>query len=609
MSPQENSRVEYLPLSRRGTDGTEFGAKESPHISSTLEKFAFMSKVVLVITFLSLTAWILNFVRPRHVFAHEANSGRKPLVHTLNGSYEGIHLDALDQDIFLGMPYAAPPLGPLRFRHPQPLTESWDGVRNATTYGPQCPGYGNALGKYTQSEDCLTMNVVRPTNADQHPLPVAVYIYGTGLKVGGSDNQRYNLSFIVSTAAKAGLPFIGVSFTYRASVGGWIISRQVRGTGNTNIGFHDQRMALRWVQENIAFFGGDPRKVTLWGGSSGARDVGYHLAAYGGRDDGLFRAAIMQSGSVVQKTSSRRFPAQELYDSLVASTRCAEAEDSLDCLRYIPYDEINIAFEKSPYGIGRMAEAFGGPSIDGNFLANYGSLSLKDSRMVKVPVISGVVSHEGSNQIPESVRDWTDLRDFLIDHVLFPTTVVDHLMGLYPPIVPRGDDKLDPPIEGISISSHAEFERIEQLMGDLANNAGARLMCESYAAFATCYAFRFDAMVSSVYDERLGVRHGAEIGPVFQNFDGIGWDVNPFTGKGEGLRQMSHLIGIMWAGFITAMDPNIGLNQHDPVWPKYSEATRLTMVFNENGSWVEKDERRSEALEYINSVQQSVFER
>jgi hypothetical protein len=142
MSPQENSRVEYLPLSRRGTDGTEFGAKESPHISSTLEKFAFMSKIVLVITFLSLTAWILNFVRPRHVFAHEANSGRKPLVHTLNGSYEGIHLDALDQDIFLGMPYAAPPLGHLRFRHPEPLTESWDGVRNATTYGPQCPGYG-----------------------------------------------------------------------------------------------------------------------------------------------------------------------------------------------------------------------------------------------------------------------------------------------------------------------------------------------------------------------------------------------------------------------------------------------------------------------------------
>lgn len=142
MSPQENSRVEYLPLSRRATDGTEFGAKESFHISSTLEKLGFIPRIVLVTTFLSLTAWILNFVHPSHISVHEANSGRKPLVHTLNGSYEGIHLDALKQDIFLGMPYAAPPLGPLRFRHPQPLTESWDGVRNASTYGPQCPGYG-----------------------------------------------------------------------------------------------------------------------------------------------------------------------------------------------------------------------------------------------------------------------------------------------------------------------------------------------------------------------------------------------------------------------------------------------------------------------------------
>jgi cholinesterase len=154
--------------------------------------------------------------------------------------------------------------------------------------------------------------------------------------VGGSDNQRYNMSFIVSAASNAGLPFIGVSFTYRASVGGWIISRQVRGSGNTNIAFHDQRMALRWVQENIASFGGDPRKVTLWGGSSGARDVGYHLAAYGGRDDGLFRAAIMQSGSVVEETSPRHFPKQVMYDALIASTGCSEAEDSLDCMRNLP---------------------------------------------------------------------------------------------------------------------------------------------------------------------------------------------------------------------------------------------------------------------------------
>ena len=247
-----------------------------------------------------------------------------------------------------------------------------------------------------------------------------MYIYGSGVEGGGgSDNQRYNMSFIVSTAANAGLPFIGVSFNYRSSIWGFIISRQVRGTGNTNIGLHDQRKALEWVQENIASFGGDPRKVTIWGGSSGARDVGYHLTAYGGRDDGLFRAAIMQSGSPVAQTSSRHHPAQELYDNLITSTGCSAAEDSLNCLRHLPFEELSKAFEDSPYGIGAMVNTFGLPSIDGNFISNYGSLSLKGSRTVKVPVISGIVSNEGSVQIPSWVRDWTELRDYLIG-------IVDH---------------------------------------------------------------------------------------------------------------------------------------------------------------------------------------
>ncbi len=115
----------------------------------------------------------------------------------------------------------------------------------------------------------------------------------------------------------------------------------------------------------------------------------------------------------MEETSSSRYSVQELYDSLVALTNCSEAEDSLDCLRYLPYEEIIDAFEKSPYGISDMAESLGGPCIDGDFLPNYGSLSLKDSRVVKVPVISGTVSNEGSNQIPSFVHDWAGLRDYL----------------------------------------------------------------------------------------------------------------------------------------------------------------------------------------------------
>ncbi|KAI1318295.1 putative carboxylesterase [Xylariaceae sp. FL0255] len=580
----------------------------NPH--SRLRSCAIWFKAVPLVVSLCLTIGALYSVlnaRERPSVGYDVDG--RPIVHTLNGTYAGIHLNTLSQDVFLGIPYAIPPLGTLRFRRPQSLNTSWDDVRNATAYTPQCPGYSKASSAFSQSEDCLTINVVRPSNVDQFPLPVAVFIYGAGVRAGSSGNPRYNLSFIVSMAANSGLPFIGVSLTYRGAIGGWLISDEMRGSENTNIAFHDQRMALRWVQDNIAAFGGDPRTVTLWGGSSGARDVGFHLTAYGGRDDGLFRAAILQSGSPVEGTSNRRYPVQELYNSLVTSTRCASAEDSLDCLRHLPYEEIVDALETSPYGMPDMTESFGRPCIDGGFLRRYGSLSLKGFQMVNVPVLSGYVTNEGGNQIPGFVRDWAGIRGFLTDYRLYPPTVVDRLMSFYPPVTPGMNDTLEPPLEGTDITSRAEFERIEHLMGDLSTNSGARLLCGQYSILSTCYGFRFDAMVSSVYDERLGVHHGDEIGPVFQAFDGVGWLVNPFSGKGEGLLRMSQFMGVAWAGFITALDPNVGFSSDSPVWPKYSATERLTMVFNASGSWVEEDYRRSEALDFIDSIQDTVLER
>ena len=101
-----------------------------------------------------------------------------------------------------------------------------------------------------------------------------------------------------------GKPFIGITLNYRLSAWGFISSSEVTGTGNTNLGLRDQRMALQWIQENIGAFGGDPAKVTIWGESAGAMSVGYHLIAYGGRDDRLFRAAIMESEGSINASPS-----------------------------------------------------------------------------------------------------------------------------------------------------------------------------------------------------------------------------------------------------------------------------------------------------------------
>ena len=137
------------------------------------------------------------------------------------------------------------------------------------------------------SEDCLYLNVIRPSGiSDNASLPVAVWIHGGGLYDGSTADKNYNLSYIVQNSVDIGQPMIAISIQYRLAAWGFLGSQEALDAGITNIGFKDQRLSLHWVNENIAAFGGDPSKVTIWGESSGAQSVGAQLLAYSGRDDG-----------------------------------------------------------------------------------------------------------------------------------------------------------------------------------------------------------------------------------------------------------------------------------------------------------------------------------
>jgi carboxylesterase type B len=144
-------------------------------------------------------------------------------------------------------------------------------------------GYGgDDLGK-DLSEDCLYLSVVRPSNLSPNAsLPVLVWIHGGGLFMGGSNDARYNLSFPVQNSVEMGSPMIGISIQYRLSGWGFLGGKEVLDNGVANLGFRDQRLALHWVQENIAAFGGNPEKVTIMGESAGAQSVGAQLLAYNG---------------------------------------------------------------------------------------------------------------------------------------------------------------------------------------------------------------------------------------------------------------------------------------------------------------------------------------
>lgn len=193
-----------------------------------------------------------------------------PTVTVRNGTYFGLHNPHYNQDYFLGIPFAQPPLDELRFQLPQPLNHSWTGLRNATEYSPECIGYGSdtwLLGNIV-SEDCLTLNVIRPAGVDTDAdtkLPVLLFIHGGGWYEGGSRDPRYNQSFLVERSVQMGQPIIGVSINYRLSNWGFLWGEAIAAAGLGNLGIRDQRLALHWVQENIAAFGGDPSRVTIQG--------------------------------------------------------------------------------------------------------------------------------------------------------------------------------------------------------------------------------------------------------------------------------------------------------------------------------------------------------
>lgn len=147
----------------------------------------------------------------------------------------------------------------------------------------------------------MTLNVVRPAGQPFEPLPVIVWLYGGGFYEGGPQDHRYNLSRIVQKSVEANKPMIAISLNYRLYAFGFLWSKEVAANGTGNIGLRDQRLALHWIQENVAAFGGDPAKVTLWGESAGGISIGRHLVAYGGRDDKLFRAAILESGGPLER--------------------------------------------------------------------------------------------------------------------------------------------------------------------------------------------------------------------------------------------------------------------------------------------------------------------
>ncbi|KAH8805750.1 Alpha/Beta hydrolase protein [Xylogone sp. PMI_703] len=551
-----------------------------------------------------------------------------PVVTVKSGSYYGIAQTSYNQDYFLGLPYAQPPVGDLRFRVPQSLNSTWTGIKRATEYSPFCVGYGGDDTNHALSEDCLYLSVTRPSTATpDSKLPVAVWMHGGGLFMGGSNDPRYNLSFIVENSVQMGMPMVGVSIQYRLSAFGFLGGKEVLAEGSTNLGYRDQRLALQWIQENIAAFGGDPAKVTIWGESGGAEAVGAQLLAYNGRDDGLYRAAILESGGPGVYWFPATFPGgfnstyyQKTYDALVAKTSCTSSNtsSSLSCLRSLPFSELNAALNTS--GAGPFT-----PQIDNDFIATFPSNQLAQGKFSKVPIIIGTNTDEetafgaGYGVINTTEQFLAVLNSTLIPPNSCTAKIITYLypdeqavgipsLSTYPEIIKPGSL--------VASTLGLQWRRQAAYFGDIVVIAPRRATSTAWSNYnISAYTYRFDVVVDGV-PPYIGATHFQEVAFVFYNIKGQGnYNPNPFADKPATFVNLANQMSRSWVSFIATLDPNNHGIPGTTVWPVYNATSGggagMNFVFTvdgtHGGSYAENDTFRAEGIKFINENARDVY--
>ncbi|XP_019614783.1 PREDICTED: liver carboxylesterase-like [Branchiostoma belcheri] len=326
--------------------------------------------------------------------ASDGNGSACPPVSTNSGAVQGTvqYIDRLpDKPIYtyLGIPYAAPPVGDLRYRAPQPAVP-WEGARDATRPGPYCPQgphilqlFPFKLQHYDFDEDCLTLNIETPTVDKDAELPVLLWIHGGALSMG--------MGYVVPFAALAARQdVVVVSINYRLGALGFLSTGDENAPGN--VGFLDQIQAMIWVKENIRNFGGDPERVTIFGESAGGVSVSYQVLSP--LSKGLFQRAISQSGTY--NTMEPAAKPMELATMLGNEVGC-EAKDAaglVACLRQKPADDLVAGAQRmASYGSGERGAHFG-PVLDGHFLPEHPTGLYENGQANAVEYLLGVNNHE-----------------------------------------------------------------------------------------------------------------------------------------------------------------------------------------------------------------------
>lgn len=507
-----------------------------------------------------VAAWAVLTV-PVALFA----ASSAPQVKTDSGVVEGKDDGAVHT--FLGIPYAAPPVGDLRWRPPQPATK-WTGVRKATEFGAHCM-QGKVYGDMNfrdpgGSEDCLTLNVWVPAKAPSAKLPVMVWIYGGGFAAGSTSEVRQDGTYL----AQQGV--IVVSMNYRLGIFGFFthpeLAKESGHNAAGNYGFMDQLAALKWVHENIAAFGGDPGNVTIFGESAGSFSVSAQMASPLAK--GLFQRAIGESGGAFH-SDGLKFEARSAREEEDVKTVSAKlGVSTLAELRAIPAQKLldEFAPPKSP-GFDF------GPDVDGYFLPEPVPAIFAAGKQNDVALLAGWNHDEDIFEIAfNPQKPSADTLKATAEKEFGEKA--PEFIKLYPADTPEQARRSAIDFAGDKFIAFSTWDWME---------------AQSKTGKQPIYRFRFDlGPPSNPKGPQLGAYHSSEIEYVFGQLDAktdVVW--TPET------RALSAEMQKYWTNFARSGDPNgPGL----PKWPVYSAADGWPVMFLDATSAAHKDALRDRYL-------------
>lgn len=442
--------------------------------------------------------------------------------------------------VYKGIPFAAPPVGELRWRAPQPAA-NWDGVRQANKFAPGPIQGGNPpSGK---SEDCLYLNVWSPAKSGNEKIPVLVWIYGGGFSFGATSEATYSGEKL----AKKGV--VLVSIAYRVGQLGFLAHPELNAENpngvSGNYGLLDMIAGLQWIQKNIAAFGGDPNKVTIFGESAGGIAVSMLCASPLAKD--LFHGAISQSGGSFGPTRPTTYPGENMKNlkqaEIDGKTFVQKAGvTSISELRKIEADKL-----PSAWGMGGAW-----PIVDGYVIPDDQHKLYEAGKYNDTPILVGYNSDEGASFSP-------------------PKTPEDYIAGVQKRYGKFADDLIK--------AYPAGLNTVPKTARDLARDAAFGWQTWSWARLqakigkSKVFYYYFDQHPDYPKDSPRygsGSPHGQDVAYVFQHLD----TSNPQTTKTD--LEISDAMSTYWTNFAKYGDPN---GTGVPAWPTFSDANPQVMCF------------------------------